>query len=69
YERVWFHIDPSNLRSQAATKKIGAHFVRDEVNSLSADGRVWKCYALHKMAGTPNRYPDRFRNPCIISQG
>lgn len=46
FERVWFHIDPTNLRSQAATQKIGARFVRDEVNNLSSDGGIWKCYAI-----------------------
>lgn len=48
YDNVWFHIDPSNLRSQAAISKIGAHFVRDEVNNLSVEGSGWKCYRMSK---------------------
>ncbi|MEM7221177.1 MAG: GNAT family N-acetyltransferase [Pseudomonadota bacterium] len=46
FDKVWFHIAPSNLRSQKATMKLGASYVRDEVNSLSADGVIWQCYAL-----------------------
>lgn len=48
FDTVWFHIDLTNLRSQAAIQKIGAEFVRDEVNSLSTNAEVWKCYRISK---------------------
>ncbi len=44
---VWFHIAPSNIRSQKATAKLGATWVHDHEWGL-AGGKVdlWKCYVL-----------------------
>lgn len=50
FDTVWFHIDLTNLRSQAAIQKIGAEFVRDEINSLSTNGEIWKCYRVLKQS-------------------
>jgi RimJ/RimL family protein N-acetyltransferase len=48
FERVWFHIDPSNIRSQKATVKLGAVFAHDAMLDIVGNGApvAWKCYCL-----------------------
>lgn len=48
YPDVWFHIDPTNIRSRKATMKLGAHAVHDAVLNLSAGPAEWKCYCLSR---------------------
>lgn len=45
---VWFHIDPTNLRSQKATIKLGAEFVCDTMLDLSGTSARWMCFKLAK---------------------
>ena len=46
FSDVWFHIDPTNMRSQTATKRLGAKHVYDTVLDLSGAKSPWKCYRL-----------------------
>jgi len=48
YDNIWLHIDPANIRSQTATQRIGAKFIRDEVNNIGNAGLLWKCYCISK---------------------
>lgn len=51
FDDIWFHIAPSNLRSQKATAKLGAEHAYDAMLDLSGTGSVeWKCYRLTKTA-------------------
>jgi N-acetyltransferase len=50
FDRVWFHIDPTNIRSQRATAKIGAVFAHDAVIGISGAPGNWKCYVLARDA-------------------
>lgn len=51
FPELWFHIDPTNLRSQKATAKLGAEHAYDAMLDLSGTGAVeWKCYRLTKAA-------------------
>lgn len=51
FSELWFHIDPTNLRSQKATAKLGAVHDYDAMLDLSGSGAVaWKCYRLTKAA-------------------
>lgn len=50
FERVWFHIDPSNIRSQKATAKLGAVARDDAELDLGAGLLVWKRFCLTKDA-------------------
>ncbi len=43
---VWFHIAPTNLRSQAATAKLGAIHSHDAALNLIGVAADWKCYVL-----------------------
>lgn len=45
-DEVWFHIDPSNLRSQKATGKLGAECVYEAVLDLGGKAVLWGCYRL-----------------------
>jgi len=45
---VWFHIGPTNVRSQKATLKIGAHFTHEESLKISGKAEVWRCYKIEK---------------------
>ncbi len=47
---VWFHIDPSNIRSQKATAKLGAEHVYDARLSLSGTEAPWMCFRLSEAA-------------------
>ncbi len=46
FDDVWFHIDPTNIRSQKATAKLGAVFVHDAELQLGPMMALWKCYRL-----------------------
>ena len=52
FEEVWFHIDPTNIRSQKATGKLGAGYVGDATLTLGKDPADWKCYRLTRAAWT-----------------
>ena len=45
-DRVWFHIGPSNLRSQMATAKLGARHIEDAEIDLGTGPAMWKCFRL-----------------------
>ena len=46
FEAVWFHIDPTNLRSQKATQKLGAQHIYNTELDLSGSQAPWNCYRL-----------------------
>ena len=46
FDEVWFHIDPSNVRSQRATAKFGAECIADRTLDLAGDPAEWKCWRL-----------------------
>ncbi|MFR0690345.1 GNAT family N-acetyltransferase [Enterobacterales bacterium AE_CKDN230030158-1A_HGKHYDSX7] len=46
FERVWFHIAPSNIRSQKGTTKLGAERVYEAELDLSGTPAPWLCYEL-----------------------
>lgn len=46
FERVWFHIAPSNIRSQKGTAKLGAELAYESVLDLSGTPVQWLCYEL-----------------------
>ncbi|WP_299846395.1 GNAT family N-acetyltransferase [uncultured Roseovarius sp.] len=50
FDEVWFHIDPTNIRSQTATRRLGAEHVYDIGLDLSGVEAPWKCYRLQKAA-------------------
>ncbi|MEM7544196.1 MAG: GNAT family N-acetyltransferase [Pseudomonadota bacterium] len=50
FDEVWFHIDPTNIRSQKATAKLGAVFVYDAALKLGPAEAPWKCYRLTRDA-------------------
>jgi RimJ/RimL family protein N-acetyltransferase len=45
---VWFHIDPTNIRSQKATAKLGAIHHHNARLTLAATPADWMCFALTK---------------------
>ncbi len=50
FDDVWFHIDPTNIRSQTATKRLGAVHGYDTGLDLSGVEAPWKCYRLTREA-------------------
>lgn len=48
YPAVWFHIDPSNIRSQRATAKLGAKHIYDATLDLSGQPAAWMCFRLDR---------------------
>lgn len=48
YSSVWFHIAPSNIRSQKATQKIGGVFSHEAVASISGEPQDWLFYKIDK---------------------
>jgi N-acetyltransferase len=48
FEEVWFHIAPSNIRSQKATTKLGAANLGAAVLDLSGSDTLWMCFRLTK---------------------
>lgn len=49
FDRIWFHIDPRNLRSQKATAKLGALHRGNKVMDLGGGAQDWMCYAMSKV--------------------
>jgi len=47
---VWFHIDPTNIRSQKATAKLGAVHAYDAVLDISGLPVKWMCFRLTRDA-------------------
>lgn len=47
-DEVWFHIDPSNIRSQKATAKLGAHHVDTRPRDLGNGDAMWMRWVLPK---------------------
>ncbi|MCB8820483.1 GNAT family N-acetyltransferase [Microvirga rosea] len=50
YPEVWFHIAPSNVRSQKATAKLGAEHAYDATLNLAGSPAPWLCFRLTKEA-------------------
>lgn len=48
FDEVWFHIDPTNIRSQKATAKLGAECIADRELNLAGNPAEWKCWRLKK---------------------
>ncbi|WP_315809740.1 GNAT family N-acetyltransferase [Pseudomonas sp. C9-3] len=48
FERVWFHIAPSNIRSQKGTAKLGARLAYDAELDLSGTPAQWLCFELSR---------------------
>ena len=48
FDTVWFHIAPSNIRSQKAILKIGAIYSHDEISKISSIKETWLCYRINK---------------------
>lgn len=48
FDVVWFHIAPSNIRSQKATKKIGGVFSHETNANLSGKLEPWMFYKIDK---------------------
>ncbi len=44
--RVWFHIDPENIRSQVATTRLGAQFAYKAELDLGSGLSAFRCYTL-----------------------
>ncbi|MBF9233370.1 GNAT family N-acetyltransferase [Microvirga alba] len=52
FPEVWFHIAPTNIRSQKATAKLGAEHVYDATLNLSGTPAQGMCFRLSKVAWT-----------------
>jgi RimJ/RimL family protein N-acetyltransferase len=50
YPEVWFHIAPTNIRSQKATAKLGAEHAYDATLDLSGSPSPWMCFRLSQDA-------------------
>ncbi len=50
FPEVWFHIAPTNIRSQKATAKLGAEHAYDATLDLSGTPAPWMCFRLSKDA-------------------
>jgi N-acetyltransferase len=61
FAEVWFHIAPSNIRSQKATAKLGAEHVGDAVLDLSGSATLWMCFRLARETWEKT-YHDRVAN-------
>lgn len=48
FRTVFFHIAPTNIRSQKATMKLGADYLYDAELKLSDKPALWKCYGIEK---------------------
>ncbi|MEH6444348.1 MAG: GNAT family N-acetyltransferase [Oceanospirillaceae bacterium] len=48
FQRVWFHIDPNNIRSQKATLKLGATLKSEGLVLLAGKKGVWQSYTIDK---------------------
>jgi len=47
FTTIWFHIAPSNIRSQKATEKIGAIFFSEESLDLGGGKKLWASYKFN----------------------
>ncbi len=45
---VWFHISPSNIRSQKATEKIGGVFTQTMDSNINGKSEPWMFYKIEK---------------------
>lgn len=43
---VWFHIAPTNIRSQTATVRLGAIYMHADDVDLGGGAQRWNCYCL-----------------------
>ena len=43
---AWFHIAPTNIRSQVATTRLGAVFLHEAQVDLGGGPQPWRCYCL-----------------------
>jgi RimJ/RimL family protein N-acetyltransferase len=48
FDTVWFHIGPTNIRSQKATEKIGAVFSHKGILDISGKDETWLCYQISR---------------------
>jgi RimJ/RimL family protein N-acetyltransferase len=48
FARVWFHIDPSNIRSQRATLKLGATLKSEGLILLAGKKGLWQSYTIDR---------------------
>lgn len=48
FSNVWFHISPSNIRSQKATQKIGGVFSHEKMANISGEPQNWLFYKINK---------------------
>lgn len=48
FDSVWFHIAPSNIRSQKAIEKIGGVFFYEKVITISGTPDKWLFYKISK---------------------
>lgn len=48
FPEVWFHIDPTNLRSQIATGRLGAVHVETRELDISGKPAAWMCFRLDR---------------------
>ena len=46
FPEIWFHIAPSNIRSQKATAKLGARFFEDAILDLGGGPAPWQVFRL-----------------------
>lgn len=53
FGRVWFHIAPSNIRSQKGTAKLGAELAYQADLDLSGTPARWLCYQLPRERWQP----------------
>lgn len=54
---AWFHIAPDNIRSQKATGKLGAVFVREEVLDLGVGDALCLTYRIRKSDWADGMHP------------
>ena len=50
FGEIWFHIDPTNMRSRRATAKLGAVHVYDATLDLGGGPARWMCFRLEQDA-------------------
>ncbi len=53
FDAVWFHIDPTNIRSQKATMKLGAVHAYDAALTLGSTPAPWQIYRLDRAVWRP----------------
>lgn len=50
FDEIWFHIAPSNIRSQKAAEKIGAEYAYTANLAVAGDATETLCYRISKTA-------------------